>query len=405
MYDIIIIGAGPAGLMAAGSAALEGKSVAVIEKNRLTGKKLRITGKGRCNVTNVAENEEVMKNVCGSGKFLYSALGNFSGSDTVSFFESLGVPLKTERGGRVFPQSDKAADIANALEDYVKNCGVEIICEKAVSVLTKNGAVSGVKLSDGRVLEASSVIIATGGKSYPRTGSTGDGYKFAENTGHTIITPRGALVPVETHEKWVSHLQGLSLKNVTLSLFCEDKKIFEDMGEMLFTHFGVSGPLVLSASCHITDDSKNYKIIIDLKPALDEKTLDKRILRDFEESKNKDFANSLGGLLPSKLIPVFVELSGVEPHTKVNSVTREQRLGMVNLLKNLTLTVKGLRPIDEAIVTAGGVDIAEVNPSTMESKKVKGLFFAGEVLNLQAYTGGFNLQIAFSTGYLAGKKA
>ena len=391
--------------MAAGSAATEGKSVLVVEKNRLTGKKLRITGKGRCNVTNIAENEEVMKNVCGSGKFLYSALGNFSGNDTMNFFESLGVALKTERGGRVFPKSDKAADIANALEDYVKNCGVEIICEKVCAVLTEKGEISGVKLSDGRVINSTSVIIATGGKSYPRTGSTGDGYKFAENLGHTIVKPRGALVPVETYESWVSQLQGLSLKNVTLSLYCEDKKIFEDMGEMLFTHFGISGPLVLSASCHITDDSKNYRIVIDLKPALDEKTLDKRILRDFEAAKNKDFLNSLGGLMPSKLIPVFIQLCAIDPHTKINSVTREQRATMVSLLKNLTLNVKSLRPIDEAIVTAGGVDINEVNPSSMESKKLKGLYFAGEVLNLQAYTGGFNLQIAFSTGYLAGKKS
>ncbi len=402
MYDCIIIGAGPAGMMAATAAADAGKSVLIIEKNKMAGRKLRITGKGRCNVTNAADVDTLMRSINENGRFLYSALNRFDSSDTVTFFENMGVALKTERGGRVFPQSDKAADIAEAMYRRALDGGCTFVNGEAADVLTENGSACGVRLKSGKEILSSSVIIATGGLSYPLTGSTGDGYRMAKSLGHSITPTRGALVPIETRESWPEQLQGLSLKNVKLTLKCEGKTLFCDQGEMLFTHFGISGPLCLSASCHVKDPEKDYKIEIDLKPALDEPTLDSRLLKDFTKYINKDYINALDDLLPSKLIPVFVSLSGIDPRRKVNEITKQERRSIALLLKNMQLSVKALRPVDEAIITAGGINVKEINPSTMESKIVPGLFFAGEVIDVSAYTGGYNLQIAFSTGYLAG---
>ncbi len=403
MYDVIVIGGGAAGMMAAGTAASYGKSVLVIEKNSMLGRKLLITGKGRCNVTNCADVETMMKSITTNGRFLYSAFSKFDSSDTISFFEGLGVELKTERGGRVFPKSDKSSDITGALKAYLSMGGVKIENGEVISLSIDGGIVRGVTLRDGNFYEASSVIVACGGVSYPLTGSTGDGYRFAEAAGHTVIPPKPSLVPLNVKEPWVRSLQGLSLKNVQLNVYKNGKSVFSDFGEMLFTHFGVSGPLVLSASCHMRDFSgAPYVISIDLKPALDEKTLDARLLRDFEKYANKNFSNALGDLLPSKLIPVVIELSGIDGGKTVNQVTREERSELMYILKNLEFTVTSPRPVDEAIVTSGGVCVKEVNPSTMESKLVKGLYFAGEVLDVDAYTGGYNLQIAFSTGYISG---
>ena len=402
MYDCIIIGAGPAGMMAASAASDLGKSVVLIEKNKMAGRKLRITGKGRCNVTNAADAQSLMKNINENGRFLFSALNAFDSDDTITFFESLGVPLKTERGGRVFPQSDKATDVAEAMYNKVLDGGCEFVHGEVSDILTENGCVFGVRLKSGKEISAKSVIIATGGLSYPLTGSTGDGYRMAKALGHSVTAPRAALVPIETKEIWPAEMQGLSLKNVKLTLKCADKSLFSDQGEMLFTHFGVSGPLCLSASCHIRDLAKDYAIEIDLKTALNEKTLDARLLKDFSKYINRDFINALDDLLPAKMIPVFVRLSGIDPRRKVNEITRQERHTICSLLKNMRLSVKKLRPIDEAIITAGGINVKEINPSTMESKLVPGLYFAGEVIDVSAYTGGYNLQIAFSTGYLAG---
>ncbi len=402
MYDCIIIGAGPAGMMAASAASDLGKSVVLIEKNKMAGRKLRITGKGRCNVTNSADAQSLMRNINENGRFLFSALSAFDSGDTVNFFEGLGVPLKTERGGRVFPESDKATDVAEAMYKKVLSGGCEFVQGEVSEILTENGCISGVRLKSGKELAAKSVIIATGGLSYPLTGSTGDGYRMAKALGHSVVSPRAALVPIETNESWPAEMQGLSLKNVKLTLKCDNKSLFSDQGEMLFTHFGVSGPLCLSASCHIKDLAKDYVIEIDLKPALNEKTLDARLLKDFAKYINRDFINALDDLLPAKMIPVFATLSGIDPRRKVNEITKNERHTICNLLKNMRLTVKSLRPIDEAIITAGGINVKEINPSTMESKLVPGLYFAGEVIDVSAYTGGYNLQIAFSTGYLAG---
>lgn len=402
MYDCVIIGAGPAGMMAACAASDLGKSVIIIEKNKMAGRKLRITGKGRCNVTNAADAASLMRNINENGRFLFSALSAFDSDDTVAFFEGIGVPLKTERGGRVFPESDKATDIAEAMYKKVLSGGCKFINDEVSDILSKNGCISGVRLKSGKEISAKSVIIATGGLSYPLTGSTGDGYRMAKTLGHTITPPRAALVPIETNEAWPAEMQGLSLKNVKLTLKCDNKSLFSDQGEMLFTHFGISGPLCLSASCHIKDLAKDYVIEIDLKPALDEKTLDARLLKDFSKYINRDFINALDDLMPAKMIPVFVSLSGIDPRRKVNEITKTERHTICNLLKNMCLTVKALRPIDEAIITAGGINVKEINPSTMESKLVPGLYFAGEVIDVSAYTGGYNLQIAFSTGYLAG---
>ena len=403
-YDCIIIGGGAAGTMAAITAADCGKNVLIIEKNDHLWRKLRITGKGRCNVTNNCDRDTFMANIPVNSRFLFSAYSKFSSEDTMDFFERLGVPLKTERGNRVFPVSDKAEDIVNALKDAIADRGITVKKGKVTDIIIEDGAAKGVILN-GNPICGESVLIATGGKSYPVTGSDGDGYSFAKKAGHRITPIKPSLVPIISEEKYCADMMGLSLKNVTLKLFDtkENKELYSEMGEMLFTHFGVSGPLVLSASSHIRKMERGrYKLLIDLKPALDEKTLDNRIQRDFSAEKNRDFINSLGKLLPAKLIPVVVKLSGIAPEKKVNQITREERFKLMDLIKNFPVTVKDLRPIDEAIITSGGVDVSEINPKTMESRLVKGLYFAGEVIDVDGYTGGFNLQIAFSTAYSAG---
>lgn len=403
MYDVIVIGGGAAGCVAAAEAAERGARVLIIDKNTKPARKVMITGKGRCNVTNACDNAAVMANIPSNGKFLFSALKAFSTADTVAMFEKLGVPLKTERGNRVFPISDKAADIVDALRRRYIRAGCEYICGQVITT-KKVGNIFEVKCNGGQLYNSESLIIATGGASYPLTGSTGDGYAFAKSFGHSITEIRPSLVPLEIREDCCKDMQGLSLKNIKLSLYRGDKEIFSEQGEMLFTHFGVSGPLVLSASAWMrSGEADDYRISIDLKPALTEEMLDKRILRDFEDGINKNFFNALGGLLPRKMIPVFVKQSNISPHLKVNSVTREQRKRLVYLLKNFELHIKAFRPIEEAIITAGGVNLKEINPATMESKIVENLYFAGEVLDLDAYTGGFNLQIAFSTGTVAGR--
>lgn len=409
MYEqtkIAVIGAGAAGMMSAIHAAQNGALVTVFEKMDRVGKKLAITGKGRCNVTNDCDTQELLKNIISNPKFLYASFSNFDTSDTKAFFECLGVPLKTERGRRVFPVSDKAMDIVFALKKHMLDLGVELKHEEVTEIVAENGRITGVNTHRGRYFY-DSVILATGGASYPTTGSDGDGYRFAKSLGHTVTPLVPSLVPLETVED-VSEIMGVSLKNVTLKIRNRQngKIVFEEMGEMLFTHFGLSGPLVLSASCHMSKmEMGKYEALIDFKPALDEKTLDTRILSDFSKQLNRDFANALGGLLPSKIIPFMVKKSGIDPQTKVNAITKEQRGRLLGVLKSLTLEIKCFRPIREAIVTQGGISVSEINPSTMESKIVKGLYFAGEIIDVDAYTGGYNLQIAFSTGALAGKSA
>lgn len=409
MTDIIIIGGGAAGLMAAVTAAELKKKVLVIEKNPRVGKKLLITGKGRCNLTNNCTKESFFENIPTNGKFMYSSYAAFDCRDTMNFFEELGVPLKTERGNRVFPVSDRAEDIVIAFERALKKYRgfVTVKQGRAERLIVENGTAVGV-IASGETYYAHSVIIAAGGCSYPKTGSDGDGYRLAKEAGHTVTPLRPSLVPLITEEKWCADAMGLSLKNVTLTL--KDSKtgktLFSEMGEMLFTHFGVSGPLVLSASGHIRKyETGRFKLVIDLKPALDEKTLDLRLQRDLSENANRIFINSLGKLLPSALIPIIVKLSGIDGQKRSNQISRSERHELCVLLKNLTLTVKDHRPIEEAIVTSGGVKISEINPSAMVSKLVKGLYFAGEVIDVDAYTGGFNLQIAFSTGRAAAKAA
>ncbi len=402
-YQVAVIGGGAAGLMAAHTASLRGRETCLIEKNSYLGKKILITGKGRCNVTNAAPIEDFISNTAVNASFLYSAFYTFTNTDLMEKLENAGLKLKTERGGRVFPVSDKASDVRDTLKKLAKDSGAEFIYDAAVSV-KHNGEKFVVNLKGGTVIYAESVIVATGGVSYPLTGSTGDGYRFAERLGHSIITPKGSLVPLVTKEKYVSEVMGLSLKNIAISLKKGNKEVYSDFGEMLFTHFGLSGPVILSASSHIKDGG-DYTLSIDLKPALDFKTLDNRILRDFEENKNKDFINSLDALLPKKLIPLIVKLSGIDERQKVNSITKENRHKLAELLKNLTFAIEGKRGVAEAIVTSGGINVKEIDSSTMESKLAKGLFFAGEVIDVDAYTGGFNLQIAFSTGYLAGMNA
>lgn len=405
MSKVIVIGGGPAGLMAAAQASLYGNSVTLLEKNPRTGRKLIITGKGRCNITNACDNTTFISNVISNPRFLYSAINGFDTSDTVAFFNSLGVETKTERGNRVFPSSDKAMDVADAMLNFARNSGVKIICNTSVqSLIVEDNAVKGVIDADGKKHFADAVIIATGGKSYPLTGSTGDGYRLANEAGHTVTDIIPSLVPLTLKGDESKQMQGLSLRNISVSATCNGKKIFEDFGELVFTHYGVSGPVILSMSSHLKDYGKNnYKLSIDLKPALDFETLDKRIIRDFEKFNLKEVGNSLNGLLPSKLIPVVLNRWGIDKTTRCNSITKEQRKTLVEILKNLDFDITGTRPIEEAIVTRGGVKVSEINPKTMESKLVKGLYFCGEVIDVDAYTGGFNLQIAFSTGYLAGQ--
>jgi predicted Rossmann fold flavoprotein len=404
---VAIVGGGAAGMMAALTAAQNGAAAVLFERTGRLGRKLRITGKGRCNVTNDCDTNEFLTNVMTNPRFLYAALNRFSTADTKDFFESQGVPLKTERGRRVFPVSDRAADIVSALADACREAGVRVVYERVKSLWIEDGALAGVVTSAGEH-RADAVIVCTGGKSYPLTGSDGDGYRLAEQAGHAVTPLSPSLVPLTTEGNLCPALQGLSLKNVKLTVICTDngKAVFEDFGEMMFTHFGLTGPMVLSASAHIPDIEKGkYEAVIDLKPALDEKTLDARILSDFDKYKNKDFSNALGDLLPQKMIPEIIRLSGIDPHVKVNAVTKEQRRALVALLKGLRVKLRGFRPVEEAIVTRGGVDVRGVSPKTMESKVLPGLYFAGEVLDVDAYTGGFNLQIAFSTAVVAGENA
>ncbi len=403
---LAVIGGGAAGMAAAIFAAERGTEVLLIERNERLGKKLLITGKGRCNVTNNSDVNTHIENISTNPRFLYTALNAFTPADTMALFEGLGVPLKTERGNRVFPVSDRASDICGALKRRLNQLPVTVITERAVSILSEDSRVIGVKTEEGSH-PCDSAILATGGMSYPLTGSTGDGYKMASALGHTVIPPKPALVPVECGEGWVKEVMGLSLKNVKLTVSdAGGNEVYSEQGEMLFTHFGLSGPMVLSASAHMKKlPGMRYKMAIDLKPALDEATLDARIRSDFQKYANKDFINALADLLPAKLIPVTVRLAGIDPRKKVNVITREERRRLLETLKALTLTAVKFRPIDEAIITSGGISVKEISPKTMESKLVSGLYFAGEIIDCDAYTGGFNLQIAFSTAYLAGTSA
>lgn len=430
MGKVIVIGGGAAGMFAAYHAAERGHAVLLLEQNEKLGKKLFITGKGRCNLANAGDMEDLFAHVASNPKFLYSAFYAFDNNRVLGFFEEQGMKIKIERGNRAFPLSDHSSDVIAALSRGLQKKKVEVRLHTKVKELLweKNpvlegkieesenidplpekdsghmGHVTGVRLSDGGCIYAEAVIVATGGLSYPSTGATGDGFRFAKGSGHKIVEPTPSLVPMDIKEGWCRELMGLSLKNTAIALYAGKKKLYEDFGEMLFTHFGVSGPMILSASAAIAPKwfAEELQLLVDLKPALDMEQLDKRILRDFEAAKNKKFSNSLGGLLPAKLIPVMVDLSGIDPQKQVNEVTREERRKLAGLLKRLPLTVVGLRGWNEAIITKGGVSVKEINPSTMESRRVKNLYFCGEVLDVDAFTGGYNLQIAWSTGYLAG---
>lgn len=404
MSKVIVIGGGPSGMMAAIKAA-ERHDVILIERNEKLGKKLYLTGKGRCNITSSKDINEFFDFIPGNPDFLYSALYSFTNENTINFFTNLGVKLKVERGDRVFPESNKSSDIINALSNELYKRKVTVLLKsRVIKINTKEKKIVSIELENGTIIKGDYFIIATGGLSYPETGSTGDGMKFSLNIGHTITPPKPSLVPIEVEEDWISSLQGLSLKNVELSLTDEKNSIiYSDFGEMLFTHFGLSGPIVLSAS-RFVDDKKSMKIIINLKPALSSDELDQRIQKDFNKFINKDFRNSLDELLPKKLISTIVKLSGIKEDKKVNLITREERKKLVHLMQNMTFKVKGLRPISEAIITRGGINVREINPSDMNSKIIKNLYFAGEIIDVDGFTGGFNLQIALSTGYLAGEK-
>ena len=411
---VIVIGGGPAGMMAAISSSMQGNEVILIEKNNVLGKKLSITGKGRCNITSSLSIDEFIKNIPGNGRFLYSAFNNFTNIDIINFIEEQGIKTKVERGNRVFPVTDNAKDVVECFVKRIKKLNIKVLLNTEVIEILKNdeNMVIGVKTKTD-IINAEKVILATGGNSYPLTGSTGDGYKMAEKIGHTITKLRPSLVPLTTYEEDMhKSLQGLSLKNVEIKLIdiSKNKEIYKDFGEMLFTHFGVSGPIILSASSHLVRykninellKKQQIKLFIDFKPALNKEKLNQRILRDFEEEKNKSFKNSLDKLLPQKLIPQVIKMSSINPEIKINSITKEQRENLIKVLKNFEITIKDFRPIKDAIITAGGITIKEINPKTMESKIIKNLYFAGEIIDVDAYTGGFNLQIAYSTGYVAG---
>ena len=402
---VVVIGGGASGMIAAGVLARNGAKVFLIDKNKNLGKKLRITGKGRCNITNNRDISEFFSQIPTNHKFLYSALYSFTNDDIINLLEKEGVKTKVERGERVFPESDSAHEVADALKRYALAKNVVWIKDSVTKICTQDGKVIAVMLGK-REIKCDSVIVATGGKSYPLTGSTGDGYKMAEELGHTVIPPKASLIPIVTKEKWVSDLSGLSLKNVELFAYKKGKKIYSDFGEMLFTHFGVSGPIVLSASAHLKNpENEEYTLKIDLKPALSEEQLDLRIIRDFDKYKRKQLSNGLDELLPKSLIPVIIKLSEIDENKEISFITKEERTRLLKTIKGLPLTVLKFRPVEEAIITSGGIKVSEINPSTMESKLVSGLYFAGEVIDVDAYTGGFNLQIAWSTGYLAGISA
>lgn len=403
--QVLIVGGGAAGMMAAITAAEHGAAVTLLEPNERLGKKLNITGKGRCNVTNNAGSTELLAHVIRNPRFLYSAFSRFDGRDAIAFFERLGVPLKTERGNRVFPVSDRSFDVSGALERRLRALSVNWVRDRAESLLLEADQIGGVCAERGKY-PADAVILATGGVSYPATGSTGDGYRLAAAAGHTVVPPAGSLVPLVSPDPCCPAMQGLALKNVRVTVYGQKEgKIFEDFGEMLFTHFGLSGPVILSASAVMRDFENGYTVQIDLKPALDDKKLEARLLRDMEEKKNQTFKSLVAGLVPRKMVPVVVERCGVNSEMPVNSVTRENRRTLETVLRGFTVPVTGTRPMAEAIVTAGGIKIDEVNPKTMESKLVKGLYFAGEILDIDACTGGFNLQIAWATGRAAGEAA
>lgn len=405
MSKVLIVGGGASGMVAAIAAAYNGNSVHLFEKNEKLGKKLYITGKGRCNITNASDTQNHFSNIMRNPKFLYSAYNCFDSNDICTMIESTGIEIKTERGNRVFPKSDKSSDVIWALTKTMKDVGVDIHLNSEITEIIPNPDCVVIKDQKGNEYRGEKCVIATGGLSYPSTGSTGDGYKFAKKMGHTIEDTFPSLVPFNIEEKYCKDLQGLSLKNVSIKIVDENEKVYySEQGEMLFTHFGISGPLVLSASGHISDKMKNHSfcVLIDLKPALDNEMLDKRILKDFKDGINKNFNNAIEKLLPKKLIPVIIRLSGIDPYKKVHEVTKEEREHLVYLIKNFPLHILGLRNYNEAIITKGGVSVKEINPRTMESKRMPNIYFVGEVLDLDALTGGYNLQIAWSTGYLAG---
>jgi len=402
--NICIIGGGPSGMMAAIAAALNGNNVTIIEKNEKLGKKLYITGKGRCNVTNAGDLEDIRNHIVSNSKFMYSSLYEFSNADVYDFFENRGVKLKVERGNRVFPESDKSSDIIKALTGYINELGINVLLNtKVKDILIKESSFEGIKLDNDKEMFFDKCIVATGGKSYPVTGSDGDGYRWAENLGINIIKPVPSLVPFIIKEDDAKDMQGLSLRNIGIKILREERVIYSDEGELLFTHFGVSGPVILKASSVISGlNYKNLKLLIDLKPGLDMDMLNKRLLRDFEKNNNKNFNNSLNDLLPKKMIKTVVERSKIDPYKKVNVITREERQALTNVIKNLEYTITGLRGFEEAIITKGGIDTVEINPKNFESKKIKGLHFIGEVLDVDATTGGYNLQIAWSSGFACG---
>jgi predicted Rossmann fold flavoprotein len=411
MKKIIVIGGGAAGMMAAVSASQHGGKVILLEKMAVVGRKLSITGKGRCNITNIADKQTIIKNMPGNGSFIYSALHNFDNQDIIDFLHSYDVMTKVERGGRVFPVSDQAKDVVGAFIRAFKKLNIEVVTGQQVKIiLVHNGKVTGVLASNNVEYPADAVILATGGASYPGTGSSGDGYRMGEIIGHTIVPLKPSLVPLEVGEEWIGELQGLSLKNVTASVIFEGKKVADDFGEMLFTHYGLSGPIILSLSKKVaellnTHPGQEVLIEINLKPALTSEVLDKRIQRDFEKFARKQLKNSLGELLPAKLINVIIDLAHLDPDKFVHQITKSERSRLEQQITKLTFTITGTRPVSEAIVTAGGINVKEINPKTMESKLIEGLYFAGEVIDIDGYTGGFNLQAAFSTGYVAGQNA